>query len=156
MSKILIQNYRGFDIEFDSNYEKFQCEVEDGKAKESPSFSAMKKFIDDFKKTNQDFKPFWVEKNPESYLSGKTMKVIGIRKDGRFVAEDEKGNKEQLSDHNLKDYMLKKSENEEGIQKLQELRNKEQQQSFENAQAKKSIIASLKIVTLEDYKKSLE
>lgn len=52
--------------------------------------------------------------------------------------------------------MLKKSENEEGIQKLQELRNKEQQQSFENAQTKKAIIASLKIVTLEDYKKSLE
>lgn len=101
--KILIENYRGFNIEFDVNYEKFQCETEDGHSKESQSFSAVKKFIDDFKKANQEFKEFWVEKNPEGFY-GKTLKIIGFRKDGRFVGENEKGDKEQISDHSLKDF----------------------------------------------------
>ena len=111
MSKILIETYRGFDIEFDTNCEKFQCICTEENAKESTSFTAVKKFVDDYKKTNQDFKPFWVEPTPERYKSGK-LKVIGVRKDGRFVAEDSKGNKGQISDYDLKDYMLLKSENE--------------------------------------------
>ncbi len=36
--KILIENYRGFNIEFDVNYEKFQCETEDGHSKENHYF----------------------------------------------------------------------------------------------------------------------
>jgi len=38
MSKILIENYRGFDIEFDTQYEKFQCIITEENTKESNSF----------------------------------------------------------------------------------------------------------------------
>ena len=67
MSKILIDNYRGFDIEFETINEKFQCIITDELVKESISFSAIKKFVDEYKKTNQDFKPFYVESTPDRY-----------------------------------------------------------------------------------------
>jgi hypothetical protein len=156
MSKILIENYRGFDIEFDVHYEKFQCECEDGKAKESQSFSAVKKFIDDFKKANQDFKPFYVETNPTNPYGGKKLKVIGLRKDGRFIGEDEKGNKDQISDYHLKGFMILKPENEVFLNQLQDLKAKEEIQKAENKEIRDNIISKLNIVTLEDYKKSLE
>ena len=155
MSKILIETYRGFDIEFDTNCEKFQCICTEENAKESTSFTAVKKFVDDYKKTNQDFKPFWVEPTPERYKSGK-LKVIGVRKDGRFVAENSKGDKIQISDYDLNDYMLLKSENEMAMNKLSELKTKEEQQRVENNETRKLIISEINIITLKDYKKQLQ
>ena len=157
MSKILIETYRGFDIEFDTNCEKFQCICTEDNAKESTSFTAVKKFVDDYKKTNQDFKPFWVELIPGSY-SYKTdkLKVIGVRKDGRFVAENSKGDKIQISDYSLNEYMLLKPENEIAMNKLSELKAKEEQQRLENNKARKLIISEINIVTLKDYKKQLQ
>jgi hypothetical protein len=155
MSKILIETYRGFDIEFDTNCEKFQCICTEESAKESTSFTAVKKFVDDYKKTNQDFKPFWVEPIPERYKNSK-LKVIGVRKDGRFVAENSKGEKFQISDYDLNDYMLLKPENEIAINKLSELKVKEEQQRLENNETRKLIISEINIVTLKEYKKSLQ
>lgn len=154
--KIQIENYRGFDIEFDTEYEKFQCIVTDENAKESVSFAVIKKFIDDYKKNNQDFNPFWIEPTPNFYHSkeGK-LKVIGIRKDGRFVAEDENGKQSQISDYNLKDYMIFTPENKIGLGLLKELKIKEHQQELENNFERKHIISMLNIVTLDDFKKAL-
>jgi hypothetical protein len=45
MSKILIETYRGFDIEFDTNCEKFQCICTEDNAKESTSFTAVKSLL---------------------------------------------------------------------------------------------------------------
>ena len=42
MSKILIENYRGFDIEFETSNEKFQCVCTEDDTKESNSFAAVK------------------------------------------------------------------------------------------------------------------
>ena len=157
MSKILIETYRGFDIEFDTNCEKFQCICTEDNAKESTSFTAVKKFVDDYKKTNQDFKPFWVELIPDSYSYKKDkLKVIGVRKDGRFVAENSKGDKIQISDYSLDEYMLLKPENEIAMNKLSELKAKEEQQRLENNKARKLIISEINIVTLKDYKKQLQ
>jgi len=155
MSKILIENYRGFDIEFDSDYEKFQCECEDGNAKESQSFSAVKKYIDDFKKNNQDFKPFFVERNPNSHFGGKSFKIIGVRKDGRFVSEDNDGVKGQISDYDLKDFMIVKPENGVGISKLKELNERAEKLRLGINEERKQIISELNIVTLKEYKASL-
>ena len=114
MSKIFIDNYRGFDIEFETINEKFQCIITDELVKESISFTAVKKFIDEYKKMNQDFKPFYVEQTPSNYRFKvhKKIKIVGIRKDGRFVAEDFNGDKFQISDYDIKDYMLYVPENE--------------------------------------------
>ena len=155
MSKILIETYRGFDIEFDTNCEKFQCICTKENAKESTSFTAVKKFVDDYKKTNQNFKLFWVEPIPERHKSEK-LKVIGVRKDGRFVAENSKGDKTQISDYDLDDYMLLKPENEMAMNKLSELKLKEKQQRDENNETRKRIISEINIVTLKDYKKQLQ
>ena len=155
MSKILIETYRGFDIEFDTNCEKFQCICTEENVKESTSFAAVKKYVDDYKKANQDFKPFWIESVPERYKMGK-LKVIGVRKDGRFVAENSKGDKIQISDYDLNDYMLLKPENEMAMNKLSELKAKEEQQRLENNETRKLIISEINIVTLKDYKKQLQ
>lgn len=155
MSKILIETYRGFDIEFDTNYEKFQCICTEENVKESTSFTAVKKYVDDYKKTNQEFKPFWVEPTPERYKTEK-LKVIGVRKDGRFVAENPKGDKIQILDYELNDYMILKPENEMAMNKLSELKVKEEQQRFENNEMRKLIISEINIVTLKDYKKLLQ
>ena len=155
MSKILIETYRGFDIEFDTNCEKFQCICTEENVKESISFATVKKYVDDYKKANQDFKPFWIEPVPERYKSGK-LKVIGVRKDGRFVAENSKGDKIQISDYDINNYMLLKPENEMAMNKLSELKAKEEQQRVENNETRKLIISEINIVTLKDYKKQLQ
>ena len=56
MSRILIENYRGFDIEFDTNIEEFTCICSKENIKESSSFPAVKKLVDEYKKENSEFK----------------------------------------------------------------------------------------------------
>ena len=157
MSRILIDNYRGFDIEFETINEKFQCIITDELVKESISFAAVKKFIDEYKKTNQDFKPFYVESTPSSYnyKDPKKIKIIGIRKDGRFVAEDLNGNKFQVSDYDIKDYMLYVPENEKALNQLSELKQKERNQYDEIQRERILILSTVKITTLADLKKTL-
>ena len=155
-STVLIEKYRGFDIEFNPVLEKFVCVLSDEHSKESISFSAIKKAIDDYKKSNQDFKPFWVEPNPIGRFTSRRLKVIGVRKDGRFVAENENGGKEQISDYNLYDYILVDASNEEATIKLQELKAKEESQRLENNNARKEILSQMKIVTLGDFKESIK
>jgi len=155
MSKILITNYRGFDIEFDTDYEKFQCIITEERAKESNSFFAIKGFIDDYKKNNQDFKPFWIESMPNSYRNKVKLKVIGIRKDGRFVAESKDGKKEQISDYDISNYMIVKPENESILSELSTLKNEIEQREYEDKLKIKEIISKLNIVSLKDFKLSL-
>ena len=159
MSKILIETYRGFDIKFDTEYEKFQCIVTEENTKESSSFAAVKKFVDDYKKENQNFNPFFVEQTATTrymYSKKDTLKIIGIRKDGRFVAEKENGEKVQISDYDLKNYMLVKPENKKILKQLEELKAKEEKQTRENNEARAKIISTLNIITLEEYKDSLK
>lgn len=155
-STVFIEKYRGFDIEFNPVLEKFICVLSDEYSKESTSFSAIKKAIDDYKKANKDFKPFWVEPNPNSRFTSRRLKVIGVRKDGLFVAENENGGKQQISDYNLYDYMLVDASNEEATIKLQELKAKEERQRLENNNARKEILSQMNIVTLGDFKESIK
>lgn len=156
MAIILIENYRGHNITFNTDDEKFECVCAETTSKSSGSFTVVKKFIDDFKKANQDFEPFWVELIPGSFRSGrKRLKVIGIRKDKRFVVETEDNKQEQLSDYSAKDYMLMKPENEEILNKLNELAKKEEKQRLENNAIRKELISGLVIVNLQEYKETL-
>lgn len=154
MAKITIENYRGIDIEFDTHYEKFQCIATEDIVKESVSFKAVKKFIDDYKKENQNFKAFEVTYNPNNYEK-EPLRIVGLRKDGRFVTEDRVGKKEQISDYNLSDYILYKKENEPFYQELKDLEDLKERQRIENNQAKKDIISKMNIVHLKDFKKSI-
>lgn len=97
MSKVEIEVYRGWTISFDTDKETFYCHSEqyDSDATKK-SFSAVKKFIDDFIKDNENFKPVVVQYVPDSHNAGKCLTIIGVRKDGRFII-DKNGAKEQLS-----------------------------------------------------------
>lgn len=153
--KITIENYRGFDIEFDTDYELFQCICAEEDVKESKSFSAVKKFIDDYKKENQGFKPFDVFPNPNSWSKKKQIKIIGVRKDGRFIGQEQNGKKIQIPDYELGDYILYQKENEQHLKNLDFIDDLSKRQTQENNLAKKEIISEMKIVTLKDFKNSL-
>ena len=52
--------------------------------------------------------------------------------------------------------MLLQPENEMAMNKLSELKAKEEQQRLENNETRKLIISEINIVTLKDYKKQLQ
>jgi hypothetical protein len=151
--KVEIEEYRGWTISFDTEQETFYCHSEQWDRDENrKSFAATKKWIDDFIKENQTFKPVWVEKKPNSYGSYSRVKLIGIRKDGRFVYEDEKGDKKQLSEYDEKYYILYderndkiKEEAEKIASEIKLLRKKEEE-----------ILSSIVGISLSEYKKQLD
>lgn len=105
--KVAIENYRGFEIEFDTEKEVFSAYSNQYDRQETKkSYSAALKHVDDFLKENQNFKPVWIEATPNNYSSNRKIKLIGIRKDGRFIYEGKNGEKEQLSEYNEKGYIL--------------------------------------------------
>lgn len=154
MSKILIENYRGFDVEFDTDYEKFQCVITEDTSKESVSFKSIKKFIDDYKKENQSFKPFKIVPHPKKY-SNEIFTVVGRRKDGKFIIQDEQGESKQLSSWNEEDYMLFNSKNEEILDTINKERDYIKLKMKESTERVNQLISKLDIVTVKDFKNSL-
>lgn len=98
----LIEEYRGIDIIFNTDTERFSFDIDEGSWNEKQSFAACKKNIDDYLKANAVFKPFKIryKQNGDSILL-----VVGIRKDNRFIVE-RNGKKEQFSEYSEKDYIL--------------------------------------------------
>lgn len=89
---VLIENYRGFDIMFDKDNEKFTFSTDDIKWNEKQTYKACKTKIDEYLKENSGFKPFQI-RNADTILE-----VVGARKDGKFVIE-KGGKKEILSEY---------------------------------------------------------
>tara|TARA_R110002020_G_scaffold465503_2_gene686967 strand:+ start:3392 stop:3865 length:474 start_codon:yes stop_codon:yes gene_type:complete len=127
--RIEIENYRGWDILFNTDTEKFYVMSEDiDLGKDKPSFKSCKKFVDDYIKNNVDFKTFEVQRFGRYDRSPGVIKtVVGVRKDGRFVCVDEKGNIEQISDYETDNYIVVKESNkpifEKMAKKLEEIGN---------------------------------
>lgn len=123
--RVLIETYRGFEISFDPDDEKFWYLSERyDKESSSKSFTAIKKAVDDFIKENKDFKPFWIENNLSKGYGSKKLKIIGMRKDGNFVFENSKGEKEQLSKYSESEYILYNEANDELRLEIAELEDK--------------------------------
>lgn len=158
MNNILIEKYRGYEINFNTSSETFRCVISDDLSKENQSFSSIKKFIDDYKKTNIDFTPFFIQKKPNTTWSSNskndTFKVVGIRKDGRFVAEKDNGEKFQISEYDSRGFILYKEENRPFMEKLNEHDEKREKQRIENEKTRNEIISSLIIVPLSDIMKT--
>jgi hypothetical protein len=150
--KVEIETYRGFEISFDSDTEEFYG-ISDRHDKDisKKSFSATKKFIDDFIKENQEFKPFNVEPNPNAY-GGKKGRIIGIRKDKRFIIELANGKKEQISDYQEKDFIMVNSDNKMLWLELEKI-SKERELLTDK---EKEVKSKIKAKTLRDYKNELE
>ena len=111
--KVLIEKYRGFEINFDNEAEVFvtvMTHKERGEyGKESKSYAAVKKAVDDFIKENQTFEPFKVRLTPKNYgYSSKPrfIEIIGVRKDGYFIGQNPKGERVHISEYDENDYIL--------------------------------------------------
>ena len=113
--KRLIDTYRKFPIYFDVDDEVFVCDAKEAHWRDadfykiSKSFSAVKKFVDEFIKDNSTFEPFIVRKSP-ACNSGTSlpneMKIVGIRKDNRFIYENAKGENMQISEWDEENFVL--------------------------------------------------
>lgn len=153
MNKIHIMLYRGWDIFFKPDDEEFVAEDSVNDASDPATrktLSGCKKFVDEFKKSNHIFIPFEVV-----YIGGgfayqnERLKIIGIRKDGRFVAENEKGEKKQVSSYEEDRYALPCPE-DEPIEK--EIDNLEGQMKVLRGKIE-ALEKKRKRVTLEEHKK---
>lgn len=114
--RTLIETYRDWDIYFDPANESFTT-VSDvfDEQKTKPSFSNLKKWIDEYIKSNLKFEPVWIEKKEYNGInnSGNKLKLVGIRKDGRFTYENSKGDISQLSEYDEKYYIVSNSNNDD-------------------------------------------
>jgi hypothetical protein len=154
--RVLIEKYRGFDIEFDTNNDIFLCVATDESAKESSSFAAVKKFVDDYIKSNGSFNPFWVVKHPNGRCDiGKKTHIVGIRKDGRFISQNADGSKDQISDYSLTEYVLAKPANDEHFASLSKLEKEHDDFMEAYRNSRKEVISQMDLVTLKDYKATL-
>jgi len=120
--KTLIEEYRGFNIYFDT-YEEVFYTSSDWRDTEQrkKSYPSIKKWIDDFIKDNEAFVPFFVERLASDYHTAQVISIIGIRKDGRFVFEKD-GVKKQMSEQDEKDFIVVNAENEPIKKDIAELR----------------------------------
>lgn len=151
--KATIENYRGFDIWYDTDIEVFQCIITDGKEKESKSFKAVKKFVDDYRKENNDFVTFNVVKHPDrDYTDSGVFKVVGQDKLGRFVL-DNNGKKETVSKYSANDFILEKKCNEPIIKAYSKNELLAELSRKEFAEKRKRILAKLDVVTLKEMQK---
>lgn len=154
--KVEIEKYRGHVIFFQTVTGNFTCLIAEDMAKDSKSFKAVKKGIDDYLKDNQNFKEFMLEPNPNVCCSGGALKIIGVRKDGRFVSQNEKGEKGQVSDYDLRNYMLQKDENIPLMNEIKSCIDEAEEFRKLNSQKRKEIESKLEIVTLEEVKSLLK
>jgi hypothetical protein len=120
MSKVKLTTYRGWDISFDLDSDRFYVVSDEYDQQEDRgSIKAAKKWIDDFIKANSEFKPFEIQKM-ESYDSAptKSVTVIGRRRDGRFLIKEGDKDPEQLSSYNEGGYIIPMAENNDAIDQI--------------------------------------
>lgn len=155
--KTEVDNYRGYEIRFDTDNETFECDIDDSRSVKK-SYASIKTFIDEFIKDNNVFKPFKVMANPLVSYGGKNGKIIGIRKDKRFIMETESGTKEQVSDYNEKDHWVVTEKLIESLQEVQPLLSErdELKKNLNKLESEiKAFYESLNATDLNEYKKQL-
>ena len=104
---LLIDTYRGFDIYYNEDKDKFICEMvmeDDFRTSTRSSLTALKREVDKFIKSNANFKPFKIMIVSPGYgdydnkqFDGKveTAMAIGVRKDGALIIEKDNERKDK-------------------------------------------------------------
>lgn len=124
--KVLIENYRGWEIYFDTDKEDFYTVSNEYDYQQNKrSYASTKKFIDDYLKENLSFKPIKVMRMRTMWDSPEIITLIGIRKDGAFMYEDKNGEKKQLSKYGEESYFALNAKNEPIFKELDELYQKQ-------------------------------
>ena len=139
--RVLIENYKSWEIYFDTDKEDFYTvSNEYDKQETKRSYASTKKYIDDYIKENNVFKPIKVQKMPSMFSDGEVITLIGIRKDKAFMYEDKDGNKRQLSDYNESDYFIVDSKNDVHFKRIAELAVERKKIDAEIKEIEKSVI----------------
>ena len=139
--RVLIENYRGWEIYFDTDKEEFYTvSNEYDKQETKRSYASSKKYIDDYIKSNNVFKPIKVQKMPTMFSEGKVITLIGIRKDKAFMYEDEEGRKQQLSSYDEIYYFIVDSRNDVYFKRIAELAIERKRIDDEVKEIEKSVI----------------
>jgi len=139
--RVLIENYRGWEIYFNTDKEEFYTvSNEYDKQETKRSYASSKKYIDDYIKSNNVFKPIKVQKMPTMFSEGKVITLIGIRKDKAFMYEDEEGRKQQLSIYDERDYFIVDSRNDVYFKRIAELAIERKKIDDEVNEIEKSVI----------------
>lgn len=104
--KTEVDIYRGYEIRFDTSNETFECDIDDSRSVKR-SYAAIKGFIDEFIKENNEFKPFKIIPNPmEWHYNAQSAVVVGIRKDKAYQIELADGTKKKLSTYDENKFWL--------------------------------------------------
>lgn len=159
--KTIIDNYRGFEITFDTDSATFSAwsdHFDTAFAKES--YAVVKKGIDDHIKDNIEWKPILVQEvsnytGKVSHL-GSTLRLTGIRKDGKPTYQDEDGKKKAISKYDLRNYILFDKANEPIKKELGELEEAFEKKRFAYKSAKKELLSKVKVHKLTDYIKDYQ
>lgn len=139
--RVLIETYRGWDIHFDTDSEDFYTvSNEHYKQATKRSYASTKKFIDDYIKENNEFKPIKVQKEETIFKTGDVITLIGLRKDNTFMYEDSDGKKSQLSKYSEKEYFLVDSRNDVHFDTIKQLRKKREAIDAEIREAQNRVI----------------
>lgn len=150
--KVLIENYRGWDIYFNTENEDFYTvSNEYDKENTKKSYASTKKFIDDYIKENMNFKPIKVMRDGGAFVSKTIITLIGLRKDGVFMIRDEKGNVSQLSKYSEPDYFEVNSENDSILKEISDLDLKRDEITNQIKEKRKG----LKMVTVPEIRKRI-
>lgn len=113
MSRVFIEEFRGFETHLDTESGKFFVEGDDSSTF-AKNYNQAKTHIKDFVKNNTVFPEFTLLKNPKTYWGKDVIKVIGVNGHGRFVYEDKEGRKQQLSSYDLSKYIFAEDLEESG------------------------------------------
>lgn len=146
--KILITEYRGFEIYFNTIQEVFYCFSESFDTEStSKSFRSTKTWIDNFIKDNSEFRPFKVVATQKRYNHPDEITIVGIRKDGLFVYEAE-GKKKVVGKYDENSFMLYNPDNDPIKEKIRQIDESIHKLMDEKREAE----SKLKIVTLSEIK----
>ncbi len=123
--RIQIEEYRGFEVWYNEEDDKFGCEIADTsydsgfKEMKRVSLTAIKQYIDEHIKLNEKFEPFIVLNVGGGGVPSK-KKVLSKRKDNKFVYLDGDRSRFIDPDNNWegKDYLVFNEEDQELIDKI--------------------------------------
>ncbi len=145
---VLIENYRGYDIMFDTERERFSFESDANKWGEKQSFAAAKKGVDD--------KPFKIVRNEDYSRQGIViLEVVGIRKDNRFTVKKPDGKIEQLSEYDERNYDVFDPKNESKYSEINEHELGTELILNERKRVGEQLRSKISAKNLREYKKSI-
>jgi len=144
---VKIETYRGFEIFFVTDSERFSYSTDTGSCQQKQSYAACKRSIDEYLKQNQNFKPF----KAQSVNSGSIITITGIRKDEAFIYLDDESKSRQFSKYDEDRYIIYDGSND----KLFEEAEAKNQEIEKLLKLRNNILSNVSGKKLSEYKKEL-